>query len=246
MNRTHALTAAAIAALAVTLGHGAPATPGALPADIKKPDAAGGHKTAVFNMAGVMRDFNQAKYQVWLLNKKKEKLSVELVALRKQYTDLQREFGQPNQKHPDEEMMNKKMLELARKVEDADRKINQQLNDDARLIIVELYDKIKEIVDRTAAQEGFQLVLAYPDAITPAELDSPYIKELKLKPPAAQPFFVAPEINITARVIAVLNEKYPAIDPETKKLVDVSKLDVPNAGNGVPGAPPPPMPKARP
>lgn len=51
--------------------------------------------------------------------------------------------------------------------------------------------------------------------------------ELKLKSPAAQPFYVAPDIDITGRVVAELNEKYPPIDPVTKQKVDVSKLDVP-------------------
>jgi hypothetical protein len=146
------------------------------------------------------------------------------------------------------------MLQLARMIEDDDRDINKQLNDEASAIIGDLYDKMKVVVDRTAEEEGFQLVLAYPDAVTREEQNSAYIKELKLKPPAAQPFYVSPKIDITARVIEKLNEKYPAIDPKTKKPVDVELLDIPppipapKSGQTapLPPVPFPPIPKFKP
>ena len=247
-----------------------PAKPGAVNPDVAKPEpakpAAVGHKIAVFNMAAVMRDFHLAKYQVWQLNNKRTELSKKMVALSAEYTQLQRE-AQPNLPVPEDKA--KRAFALAREIEDEHRTINKQLNDDASAIIGELYDKIKVVVDKTAEKEGFQLVLAYPDAVTPDELQSPHIKELKLKPPAAQPFYVAREIDITARVIERLNELYPPLDPETGKPVDLSKLDgfpgpapkngppiplppVPNVPGAVPGIgspvplPPVPAPKGRP
>ena len=195
---------------------------------VAKPAAvAVGHRTAVFNMAAVMRDFHLAKYKVWSLNNKKTEMSKQLVEWRDEYIQHQKDL-QRNPNHPQKEQKARQMLDLARKIEDADRDINKQLNDDASGIIADLYDMIKAEVDKTAEENGFQLVLAYPDAITREERQSPYIKELKLKPPAAQPFYVASDIDITARVVEALNEKHPPIDPETKKPVDVSKLEAPS------------------
>jgi Skp family chaperone for outer membrane proteins len=232
MNRTWALTIGVIAALGVAFFSGAfVSSSGAKPVDEKKSDdvkpaVVVGQKTAVFNMAAVTRDFNQAKYQVWLLNNKKTELSKQLIAWRSEYIEIQSELRK-NPNHPDKNGMEKKMQDLTRKIEDEDRKINKDLNDAAGVIVSDLYDKMKEVVDKTAEQNGFQIVLAYPDAVTPEEKNNAYIKELKLKPPAAQPFYVAPDVDITARVIKTLNEKYPPIDPETKKPVDVSKLPLP-------------------
>jgi Skp family chaperone for outer membrane proteins len=213
---------------------GAPGAPpaGAPPAPVARPTI------AVFNMAAVMRDFGQAKYQVWLLNNKKTEMSKNLVIWRGEYIQHQQDL-QKNPNHPEKEAKAQRMLQLARQIEDEDRKINKQLNDDASAVIADLYDKMKTVVDKTAEMNGYHVVFAYPDAVTAEELKSPYIKELKLKPPAAQPFYVAPHADITAVVVKTLNAWYPPLDAQNRP-VDVSKLDVQPGGNGVPGSTPAP------
>jgi Skp family chaperone for outer membrane proteins len=216
-----------------------PPAPGAPPAPGGAPAPTATRPTiAVFNMAAVMRDFGQAKYQVWLLNNKKTDMSKNLLVWRGEYIQHQQDL-QKNPNHPEKEAKAQRMLALARMIEDEDRKINKQLNDDASAIIGDLYDKMKTVVDKTAEMNGYHVVFAYPDAVTQEEMKSPYIKELKLKPPAAQPFYVAPHADITAVVVKTLNAWYPPLDAQGK-LVDVSKLDVPAATPGTPGAPPAP------
>jgi Skp family chaperone for outer membrane proteins len=235
MRRKYALAVGAVVAVTAAF------VSGAKPPAEKKPAGT----VAVFNVAAVMRDFHQAKYQVWLLNKKRETLSKDMIGWRKEYIELQQEASVRGQKESQVEKVSQKLMALARKIEDADRKINKQLNDDASAIIADLYDKIKEVVDETAKQEGFKLVFAHPDAVTAEELKSPYIKELKLKPPAAQPFYIAADVDLTAGLIKTLNDRHPAIDAETKKPVDVSKLEMP-APPPVAPAPLPPVPTPKP
>lgn len=245
MNRKLSLLSAALGIAGVLyLTGGASAQPGVPPgAPPGAPPAAPAvpatrPTVAVFNMAAVMRDFGQAKYQVWLLNNKKTEMSKSLLAWRSEYIQHQQDV-QKNPNHPEKEQKAQRMLALARMIEDEDRKINKQLNDDASAIIGDLYDKMKAVVDKTAEMNGYHIVFAYPDAVTPEEMKSPYIKELKLKPPAAQPFYVAPHADVTAVVVKTLNAWYPPLDAKGQ-LVDVSKLDVPNPGNGVPGPAPGP------
>ena len=96
------------------------------------------------------------------------------------------------------------------------------------------------MVDKTAEMNGYHIVFAYPDAVTPEELKSPYIKELKLKPPAAQPFYVAPHVDMTGGGGPDAQHLVPAAGREGPA-VDVSKLDVPTPPPG--GlAPPAPWP----
>ena len=210
---------------------GAPGAPPAAAAPATRPTI------AVFNMAAVMRDFGQAKYQVYLLNNKKSEMSKNLLVWRGEYIGHQTELTR-NPIHPEKEQKAQRMLALARMIEDEDRKINKQLNDDASAIIGDLYDRMKTVVDKTAEMNGYHIVFAYPDAVTAEEMKSPYIKELKLKPPAAQPFYVAPHADITAVVVKTLNAWYPPLDAKGQ-LVDVSKLDVPTGATpGAPGGPP--------
>lgn len=166
----------------------------------------------VFNMAALMRDFGKAKYQVRLLTERRTKMSADLVRWRGEIDRVQKEVKEA--KDPEvKERLNKDLLDLARKIEDRDREINKKLNDEASAIISSLYDDVKSVVDKTAKAKGYQLVLAYPDAVTRDEQTNPYVKELKLKPQAAQPFFVSPQTDITAELVEVLNKAHPV--PET-------------------------------
>ena len=188
---------------------------------------------AVFNMAAVMRDYGKAKYQVYLLNKKRLSITADLAKWRTDYIETQKQ-AQAATDAKVRDPLAKKLVELARLIEDKDREVNKVLNDDASNIISGLYDEIKMVVDKTAEMNGYHIVFAYPDAVTPEEVKNPYLKELKLKPPAAQPFYVAPQVDITGVVIGTLNKWYPAVGPDGKG-VDVNNLPPLEAG-GPPGA----------
>lgn len=204
------------------------------PAGGPAPAAAGARPTvAVFNMAAVMRDFGKAKYQVYTLGKKREEISGDLVKWRAEYIKLQ-QIIQESKEPTVRDQKTKELLELSRKIEDKSREVDKVLNDLASGIISELYDNIKTVVDKTAEMNGYHLVLAYPDAVTPEEKNNPYLKELKLKPPAAQPFFVSPQIDVTGIVVDTLNKWYKA--PEVPKDAPAP----PPGGTGVPGAAPVP------
>ena len=199
---------------------GQPGTPGAPGA----PPAAGGARPniAVFNMAAVMRDYDKAKFQVWSLNKMRIDKSAGLVKMKGDYVKHQQILAQTTDPATKERMA-KEALEMGRRIQDEDGRIGKELNDEASKIISKLYDEIKMVVDKTAEMNAYHVVFAYPDAVTPEEQANPYLKELKLKPPAAQPFFVAPQVDITGVVTKTLNTWYPPLDAQGQK-VDVSKL----------------------
>jgi Skp family chaperone for outer membrane proteins len=169
---------------------------------------------AVFNMAAVMREFGQAKFQVYQLNEKRKGMSKELVAWRAEYIKLQEDMPKTTVESIRSDMA-KRMLDLSRRIQDKDAEVNKALNDEASAIISKLYDQIKTVVDKTAEMNGYHIVFAYPDAVTAEEINSAMVKELKLKPPAAQPFFVAKHVDLTGVVIQTLNAWYPA--PEVPK-----------------------------
>jgi Skp family chaperone for outer membrane proteins len=177
---------------------------------------------AVFNMAAVMRDYHKAKYHVYMLNKTRLEKSAGLATLREQYLAKQKE--QVEAKDPQrKDAIGRDMVVLARQVEDMDRALNKELNDQATAIIAMLYDDIKMVVDKTAEMNGYHIVFAYPDAVTAEEMKNPMLKELKLKPPAAQPFFVSGQVNVTGVVVETLNKWYPPVGPDGKP-VDMTKI----------------------
>ena len=163
-------------------------------------------KTGYFNMAKVMREFKKAKSRVERLNREKDRMSKDLIAMRAKYVEMKATIEKTTDKD-EKEGLAKQILSITRKIEDADRDINKALNDKATVIIAELYDEIHAAVKALARENGLVAVLAYPDAVTPEETNSPYIKELKLKPPAAQPFYLDPSVEYSDAIIRRLNEK---------------------------------------
>src|SRR5262249_23407475 len=153
---------------------------------------------------------------------KRKSMSKDLVIWRAEYVKLQEDI--PKQQVPElRDQMAKKMVELSRKIQDKDSEINKLLNDEASKIITSLYDQIKTVVDKTGEMNGYHIVFAYPDAVTAEEMNSAMVKELKLKPPAAQPFFVAKQVDLTGVVVQTLNAWFPPRDAQGQP-VDVSKL----------------------
>jgi Skp family chaperone for outer membrane proteins len=234
------LSAALGVAGVMSFAGAAHAQPGAAPAGAP-PAASAPAPTrptiAVFNMAAVMREFGQAKYQVHLLTRKKIDISKRLMEMRAEYIQITQDL-QKNPAAPDKDVKEARRLKLVRDIEDEDRKISKDLNESASAIIGDLYDKMKVVVDKTAEMNGYHIVFAYPDAVTAEEMKNPFMKELKLKPPAAQPFYVAPHADITAVVVKTLNTWYPPVDPVTKQVIDVSKL--PEQHNPTPSTTPGP------
>ncbi|MBA4186816.1 MAG: hypothetical protein C0467_02240 [Planctomycetaceae bacterium] len=197
--------------LLLASGSNAQAPAGATPPPAAAPAANAARPTiAVFNMAAVMRDYGKAKYQVAMLNKKRNDMSKDLMAWRAEYIKLQQESQDPKVIVDVREQNAKRMVALARQIEDRDREVNKTLNEDATKIISQLYDDIKTVVDKTAEMNGYHIVFAYPDAVTKEEQDSAMVKELKLKPPAASPFYVAKHVDLTGVVIQTLNAWYPS------------------------------------
>jgi Skp family chaperone for outer membrane proteins len=165
-------------------------------------------KIAVFNMAAVMKDYGKAKYQVYLLTEERKELTAEVASMRTEIAKLQMRILLEKNQATKEELEEQK-VELGREVEDKARKVDKHLNEKASKVISDLYDEIKAVVDETAKMKGYDIVFAYPDATGP-DLSTPYVKELKLKPPAAQPFFVAKHVDLSDEIVEKLNARHPA------------------------------------
>lgn len=178
-----------------------------------------GSKIAVFNMAAVMKQFEKAKYKVSWLTEEKNRLMVEVVRMREDLSRITKEVqGEQNPAKKDE--LVDQQRKLARQIEDSDRRIQKQLNEKASVIIGTLHDEIQSVVEKISKTNGYDIVFAYPDATTPEELHSSFVKELKLKPPAAQPFVVTKQVDLTEAIVKELNTRYPPKPDSVKRDVD--------------------------
>ena len=209
-----------LAAVAVTVVGAAFVTATAVPARTAKPPADAkadeakqlvvvGQKTGYFNMAKVMREYKRAKTAVVRLNARKDRMAANLIGMRNMYLELQAAVPKPNPPQGKEGLA-EDMRTLARQIEDLDREINKILNNRASLIISEIHDEMRATVAAVARDNGLVAVLAYPDAVTAEDAENPMVKEMRLKPPAAHPFYLDPSVDYTDEILRRLNEKFDA------------------------------------
>lgn len=209
-----AVAGLAVAGYAAT-GLKAQAPGGAAPA--AAPPASRG-TVAVFNVARVMKDFQRWQYFAATMNEERQKKGAELAKLRNQI--LEKEAASRTETAPTKkQQLEGEMVVLQRQFEDLEKAIRKEIDDKSAKHLQELFTQIRTVVERVSEVNGFQLVMAYPDALTEEEMKSPLYYDLKLRPPAAMPFYVSPSIDITKVVVLTLNQNFvppgpiPAVAP---------------------------------
>ena len=115
-----------------------------------------------------------------------------------------------------------------------------------------LYSDIQRAVAAFVQSNGYDIVFAYPDAITPEDKQRPeYIQSMVL-PGGAMPFHVSKSVDLTDSLIALLNKSFPAPGPVPSRMAGPDKTVQPVSGTGAgavgpgPGTPPvarPPVPQ---
>jgi Skp family chaperone for outer membrane proteins len=186
--------------------------PEAVKADAAKPPLVVGQKTGYFNMAKVMREYKRAKTSAATLQAHKDRILVNLNGLRAMYEHLQSAL-KTTPVGPRRDQIETDMRLIARRVEDLDRDTQRLLNERATAFITSLYDELYAVAEGVARENSLSALLAYPDAVTREDRDNPFIKELKLKPPALQPFYVESSVEFSDEIVRRLNEKFDAENP---------------------------------
>ncbi len=206
----YALAAAGLALAAYTTSGLNAQGPAATPPSAAAPATRG--TVAVFNVARVMKDFQRWQYFAATMNEERQKRGAELAKFRNQI--LEKEAAIRGETvATKKQQLESEMVALQRQFEDLEKAIRKEIDDKSAKHLQELFTQIRTVVERVAEVNGFQLVMAYPDAMTEEEMKSPLYYDLKLRPPAAMPFYVSPSIDITKVVVLTLNQNFAAPGP---------------------------------
>ena len=167
---------------------------------------------AVFNVARVMKDFQRWQYYAATMNDERQKRGADLAKFRNQILEKEAAI-RIETVATKKQQFEGEMVALQRQFEDLEKSIRKEIDDKSAKHLQELFTQIRTVVERVAEVNGFQLVMAYPDAMTEEEMKSPLYYDLKLRPPAAMPFYVSPSIDITKVVVLTLNQNFAAPGP---------------------------------
>ncbi len=201
-----------------------------------------GGKVAVFNVAKVMKDYKRWQYFAKVMNDKRAGQAGELGKLRNEIAELQTKLQQlpATALKTETEALQKTILDKQRTFEDKERQIRASLDSESAGYLRNLFAEIQQAVKAIVDTNGFDLVLAYPDAITAEEMTSPLYYDLKLRPPAAMPFYVSPSVDMTDVLIQTLNTNF-------KPPAEVAPVGGTQPAPGAPGVVPTPgAPPGRP
>ena len=207
-------------------------TPGVSPAPgapAAKPARTDPTRVAVFNVAKVMKDFQKWQYYAITMNNKRITAAGELGKMRNEILELQ----QKAEKEPRKEIQDglaRGMLDKQRAFEDRERQYRKQLDEESAAHLKNLFVEIQRAVGAVVESNGYDVVFAYPDAVTPEEAASPLMVDLKMRPPAAIPFFVSKSADVTDVIIKTLNANFQAPGPVP------TAIPMPAAGPVVPVA----------
>ncbi len=171
--------------------------------------AAPARGTAVFNVARVMKDYQKWQYFAQEMNKERQGRGAELAKLRNDIIEMETKIKNElvaTQKATYEQTF----VNMQRQFEDKERNIRKEIDDKSAAHLRQLFAEIRTVVEAVAKTNGFELVMSYPDALTEEEMRSPLYYDLKLRPPAAMPFYVSPSVDLTSVVVKTLNSNFPA------------------------------------
>ncbi len=206
MNRTFvylvAVACLGVAAPLATAQAPAGATPAAAAA---KPTG----RVAVFNVAKVMRDYKKWQHYAGVMNQKRVAASADLGKLRNEIAEMQKQM-QAETLTDKQEAIAKAAIVKQREFEDKEKMYRKALDEESAGYLRNLYSEIQQCVKAIVDMNGFDIVMAYPDAVSQEELSSPLYYDLKLRPQAAMPFYVSPAADMTDPLIATLNNSFPA------------------------------------
>lgn len=165
-------------------------------------------KIAVFNVAKVMREYKRWQYYAGVMNAKRTSISGDLGKIRAEIADLQQK-AQTEPVSTKKEEYAKQLVQKQREFEDKDRAARMALDQESSAHLQTLFAEIQAGVKAFVESNGYDVVFAYPDAVTEEEKKSPIYYDLKMRPPAAMPFYVSPSADITPMLIETLNKHFP-------------------------------------
>jgi Skp family chaperone for outer membrane proteins len=173
------------------------------------PKPAGRTPVAVFNVMKVLKDYQKFQAFVKTMTDKRAAAMGPMSTLRATILKLQDDLSKESVAAKRDELT-KTLVAKQREFEDQERQITAALDGESAQYLRTVYVEIQQCVKAIVDANGYDLVLAYPDAVDPKEMENPLYFNAKLRSQAAMPFYVAPQADMTEVLILTLNRNFPA------------------------------------
>ena len=173
--------------------------------------AGGGTRIAVVNVFDVFTKYQKAKFFKDEMDTTLKPYRDKAKTIKETMIEWEKEAQKPMPKWPKENLENG-LRQKKRELEDLDLEARRLIGKKQEDQLVVLWKEVNDAVSKTAAAQGYQLVMAIGE---PSELDQNSFPAISRKMQsyevgASSPLYVSGSINITAQVIDTLNAGYAA------------------------------------
>jgi Skp family chaperone for outer membrane proteins len=198
-----ALVAALYAGKLVAQGS-RPATPATTPA------AGAGPRTriALLNLSAVIRSYDKFKAYNEEIKKAVEPFANKEKSVKTEAEGLAKERENPTTKPERKEMIDKRLKELQRIMEDNKADFQREMAKKQGQQLVILYSDIRRVAERYAAAHNFDVVLHYNDAVDSKDYWSEANVARKMQAGALMPLYYTAGMDISQDIIHALNAEY--------------------------------------
>jgi len=173
--------------------------------------AASGPRTriALINLAAVIRNYNKYKNATANMKRELEGVQETLKTKRKAITDKQAIAQQPNLSPEQKEQLARELRSMERDFDDASADFKQRFQKEDMEVLVQVYQEVKDVVLRYAANYDIDLVMQYSD-VPPEEANTPAAIGLRIRTNACLPMCAAAGMDITTAITNILNQNLAA------------------------------------
>ena len=173
-------------------------TPAAVPSGTKT-------KVGVLNLTYVIKNYSKFKSYQDDLKRKVDPFQATDTSLKVEGEKIAKEAQLGTTAAPRRDDIEKRLKELTRLIEDNKAEAQKVLVKEQEAQLVTLYKDIRNVVDRYAVAQGYDLVFHYNDVITTEEYWSPPNIARKMQAGAAMPMYISGGVDISANVLQTLN-----------------------------------------
>jgi Skp family chaperone for outer membrane proteins len=165
-------------------------------------------RIALLNLSHVIKSY--AKYAVFQeeLKQAVDPFQKRDQALKLQAEEYAKSMTKPETSQPQREEIEKKLKELQRQVEDNKAEANKALVKKQEEQLKILYMDVRQVAERHAVAQGYEMVLHYNDHVKAEEYWSPQNIARKMNAGALMPLYYVGGIDISQAVIDTLNTVY--------------------------------------
>jgi Skp family chaperone for outer membrane proteins len=186
-------------------------------------------RVAVFNVAKLMKEFQKWQYFAVTMNNERIQAAGELLKIKTDIDRMKEELLKTTEKAKIDALQ-KATTEKMRLFEDRETFYKNELDGKAAKHLKDLFADVNAAVSSIVEANGYDIVFAYPEATTQQDSESQLYIDMKMRPPAAMPFYVSKRIDITDVMIATLNTHRKAPGPIPTQLPAPGQTDIKTTG----------------